>query len=114
MTDDDLDRYRVTRDTPIIDVDLDEEVVVLPDGRRLTEGLAEQLGEEVAARRHANLIPGRKSLSGGRTHSPVIQARLPESTYIRFRHVADERHVSVSEVAREAIEDFLSRLPKEQ
>ena len=60
MSDEDLERYRVTPDTPISDIDLDDEEFRLPDGRRLTEDLAEQLADEAVARRHPNLIPGRK------------------------------------------------------
>ena len=107
MSDEDLTRYRVRPDSPVSDIDLDGEQFVLPDGRRLTEELAERIAEDVVARRHPNLVPGRKSLSGGGKHSPVVQARLPESTYDRFRRLAEARHVSLSTIAREAVEEYL-------
>lgn len=100
-------RYRVPGDSPVSDIDLEEEAFLLPDGRRLTDELAERLAEDVIARRHPNLVPGRKSLSGSGKHSPVVQARLPESTYDRFRRLADARHVSLSVIAREAVEEYL-------
>jgi hypothetical protein len=38
------------------DIDLDVEEVYLPDGRRLTEAGAEQLGEEALARHRGRLM----------------------------------------------------------
>lgn len=107
MSEEDLSRYRVRPDSPVSDIDLDEEEFVLSDGRRLTEELAEQIADEVVGRRHPNLVPGRKSLSGGAKHSPVVQARLSESTYDRFRRLAEARQVSLSAIAREAVEEYL-------
>jgi hypothetical protein len=107
VSEEDLSRYRVRPDSPVSDIDLDVEEFVLPGGRRLTEEVAEQIADDVVARRHPNLVPGRKSLSGGGKHSPVVQARLPESTYDRFRRLAEARHVSLSTIAREAVEEYL-------
>ena len=61
--------YVVAKNDSITDVDLDVEEVRLNDDRRLTEELAEQLSEQTLAEvRRRNLVPGRKSLSGGDVH----------------------------------------------
>lgn len=68
--------YVVTEDDTVADVDLDSEVVRLKDGRRLTSELADRLAAEASRR---NLVPGRKSLTGGSAHSPRVQFRLPDA-----------------------------------
>lgn len=105
----DPSKYVVTQDDPIEDIDLDTEVVRLKDGRRLTNELAEQLAEEtlVEARRR-NLVPGRKSLSGGGIHSPRVQFRLPDSLRSAAEKRAAEEGVSLSVLARDALERYLA------
>ncbi|MBO0841151.1 MAG: hypothetical protein J2O49_10065, partial [Sciscionella sp.] len=77
-------KFVVGDDATIEDVDLDRERVDLPDGTRLTEQRAEQLAREALAEiRQRNLVPGRKSLSGGDTHSPRVQFRVPEDVLER-------------------------------
>ena len=67
-------RYVVGPDASIEDVDLGEEEVRLRDGSRLTEQRAGQIAEEKLAEiRRRNLVPGRKSLTGGSAHSPRVQ-----------------------------------------
>lgn len=102
-------RFVVQPDTDIDDVDLDEEEVRLRDGRRLTNQLAEELAERalVEARRR-NLVPGRKSLTGGSTHSPRVQFRVPADLRAKAERRAAEKGVSLSELAREALEDYLA------
>lgn len=101
--------YVVTEDDAVSDVDLDTEVVRLKDGRRLTNKLAEQLAEEtLAAVRTRNLVPGRKSLSGGGVHSPRVQFRVPDSLRAAAEQRAIEKGVSLSELAREALEHYLA------
>ncbi|WP_133767143.1 type II toxin-antitoxin system HicB family antitoxin [Amnibacterium kyonggiense] len=39
----------IPRDFTVVEVDLDEEEIYLPDGRRLTEQLADELGERYAS-----------------------------------------------------------------
>ena len=101
--------YVVTKDDSITDVDLDVEEVQLLDGRRLTEELAEQLSEQtlVEARRR-NLVPGRKSLSGGDVHSPRVQFRVPDSLRSAAEKRAAEDGVSLSVLARQALEHYLT------
>ncbi|MFD6197209.1 hypothetical protein ACFWE3_10945 [Mycobacteriaceae bacterium NPDC060252] len=69
---------------PIIDdedIDLDAEEIHV-NGQRLTEEMAEAIADEAARvsreRSNANLIPGRKSLSGEGKHSPTVQTRVPQ------------------------------------
>ncbi len=63
--------------------------------------IAEQIAAETLAEaRLRNLIPGRKSLTGGSVHSPRIQFRLPE-------HRAQVEGKSLSVLAREALEHYL-------
>jgi predicted HicB family RNase H-like nuclease len=101
--------YVVHPDDTITDVDLDAEEVRLTDGRRLTNELADELAEETLAEaRRRNLVPGRKSLSGGHTHSPRVQFRLPESLHAAAEQRADEEGVSLSVLAREALEHYLA------
>lgn len=101
--------YVVTDDTPISTIDLDREVFRLRDGRRLTEELAEELAgqarKEIGRR---NLIPGRKSLSGGGTHSPTIRVRVPEKLRAAAEQRATSEGVSLSVLTREALEAYLA------
>jgi predicted HicB family RNase H-like nuclease len=90
------------------DLDLDEEEFILKDGRRLTNELADQIAEETLAEvRRRNLIPGGKSLSGGSEHSPRVQFRVPENLRTQAERVAEDEGVSLSALARHALEDYL-------
>lgn len=105
----DPSKYTVTDDDSIEDVDLDTQVVRLKDGRRLTNELAEQLAAKTLAEaRRWNLVPGRKSLSGGATHSPRVQFRLPDSLRAAAEKRAAEEGVSLSVLVREALEHYLA------
>jgi predicted HicB family RNase H-like nuclease len=105
----DPDKHVVSADDTIEDVDLDTEIVRLKDGRRLTNELAEQLAEQALAEaRRRNLVPGRKSLSGGSIHSPRVQFRLPDSLRSAAEERAAEEGVSLSVLARQALERYLA------
>ena len=105
----DPSKYRVPLDATIEDVDLEQEVVRLPDGRRLTDELAEQIAQEaLAAARRRNLIPGRKSLTAPGEHSPVVRFRLPEQLHQALEERAAQEGKTLSKVAREALEEYLS------
>ncbi|MEX2290477.1 MAG: DNA-binding protein [Mycobacteriales bacterium] len=100
--------YVVRGDASIDDVDLDVEVVTVK-GRRLTEAGAEQLAQETLAEaRLRNLIPGRKSLSEGSTHSPRVQFRVPKAVAIEAQNRARAEGKSLSELAREALLRYLA------
>lgn len=83
------------------DVDLDNEVVLLPSGERLTNELAEQI---VAQTRK---VGGRPSLTGGRAHSPRVAFRVPEPILARAEQQAAAEQVSLSVLARKALERYL-------
>lgn len=102
--------YVVTPDATFSDIDLDAEEFHLPDGTRLTEQRAGELeaAEAEKTRRLQNLVPGRKSLSGNGTHSPVLQVRLSADLHARVQRAAAERQISASRLARAALEDFLA------
>lgn len=100
---------------PIVDdedIDLEAEVIHV-NGRRLTEEFAEAIAEEAARtsreRSNANLIPGRKSLSGGREHSPIVQTRVPADVRAKLQEIADRRGVRTSKLLREAIDQLIER-----
>jgi hypothetical protein len=95
-------------DTTVSDINLDEEEFTAPDGTRLTEEKAEQLANEyLADKRLANLIPGRKSLAGDGSHSPVVQFRSPRKN--EGQALADQLGISLSELARRAYEQELDK-----
>lgn len=103
----DTSKYRVGPDTEISDVDLEKEDVVYR-GERLTEERARELAAEALDEvRRRNLIPGGKSLSGGGKHSPRVQFRIPERLADKLTERAKAEGVSVSVLARRALEEYL-------
>ena len=93
----------VTTTTPIgPDVDLDNEDIRLADGTRLTEQVAENIVEETLRK------VGRPSLSGARERSPQIAFRVAPSVRERAAEVAAKEGKTVSELAREALEDRIA------
>jgi predicted HicB family RNase H-like nuclease len=101
--------------TPIIDdedIDLDAEVIHV-NGRRLTNELAEHMAIEAERtsreRSNANLIPGRKSLSGGRKHSPIVQVRVSITTRDKLAEIAKSQGVSVSKLSRRVLDEFVTK-----
>lgn len=90
----------IAADTPIgADVDLDREDIRLADGTRLTEQAAGQLVDQ--ARRAA----GRPSLSGRATASPQIAFRVAPDVRQRAAELAAQEGKTLSQLAREALED---------
>ncbi|HEV2369970.1 MAG TPA: hypothetical protein VGR90_08830 [Acidimicrobiales bacterium] len=93
----------VTTTTPIgPDVDLDNEDIRLADGTRLTEQVADDIVEETLRK------VGRPSLSGARERSPQIAFRVAPSVRERAAAVAAKEGKTVSELAREALEDRIA------
>ena len=92
---------RVTRSTPIgKEVDLAKETRRDRAGRRITPKYAERV---VAAGRK----PGRPALAG-EGPSPAIAFRLPADLRERAEALAAEEGKTVSQLAREALEDRLA------
>lgn len=89
--------------TSIENIDLDQEIVHF-EGERLTEAGAEAIARDIAARH------GRK---GGRPRladdTSRIGLRLPRELHDRLRTAAHEAGISESELAREAIDDYLAK-----
>ena len=51
---------------------------------------------------------GRPSLSGGSTHSPRVSFRVPAELAEEVTSIAEQRGVSVSTVAREALAKYVN------
>jgi hypothetical protein len=99
--------YAIGPDATISDIDLDTEEVYY-HGERLTNERAEQLAKEgLAEARRLNLVPGRKSLTGGSIHSPRVQFRVPEKILAAAERRAESEGVTLSVLARQALEKYL-------
>ncbi|MBO0768054.1 MAG: hypothetical protein J2O48_05135 [Solirubrobacterales bacterium] len=85
------------------DVDLDDEVILLPDGERLTEERAEQLAENVVALHRG----GRPSVSGGRKRTPVMSLRVPEATRAALEALARAQGRRLADVSRDALNEYV-------
>ena len=104
----DPDDYSVGPGTATSNIDLSKEEFVLQDGRRLTAELTEDLAARALDEtRRRNLIPGRKSLSGDGKHSPTVEFRVPESLRTAVEERAAIEGISVSALARRALEQYL-------
>ena len=88
------------------DIDLDQEVVKDRKGERITESRAREMAEYALDR----VRRGRPSLTGGRRHSPQISFRVPEKLARRAEEVAAEQGKSVSQLGREALEQYVESL----
>jgi hypothetical protein len=90
------------------DVDLDQEVAIV-NGQRLPSKTPTTWPTSSAPPSESNLIPGGKSLSGDGSHSPVVQARVPEEVRARLNAIAERRGVRPSRLLREAIDQLIER-----
>lgn len=89
----------ITTDTPIgPDVDLGRDDIRLADGSRLTNATAERIVEDV---RRAG---GRPSLTGKNAASPQIAIRVTPALRDRAAEIAAREHKTLSQFAREALE----------
>jgi hypothetical protein len=95
-------KFRVDPGSTIEDVDLDQDEVRLPDGRRLTEPLAADLAEQTLARG-----VGRPSLSAPGEHSPQLAVRVPVELNERVRVRAEAEGKRASDIIREALEHYV-------
>ena len=92
------------RYTPGRDVDLDKEVIRDKKGRRITEKRAVQIAEETLTK----VGRGRPSLAGGSTHSPQVSFRAPAELREQAEERAAREGKTVSQLAREALEQLLA------
>lgn len=91
-------------DVQVDEVDLDQEVIHVEEGR-LTEARATVLAEE--AERTSNLVPGGKSLSGGAKHSPMINVRVADSLKLALEKEAKSKGMGTSKLVRKILEDHV-------
>lgn len=80
------------------DVDLDRDDILLPDGSRLTQAVADAIVAQV------HQAAGRPSLSGARAASPQIAFRVAPSVRERAAQLAAREGKTISQLAREALE----------
>jgi predicted HicB family RNase H-like nuclease len=89
------------------DIDLDEEVVLDAKGERITEARAEQLADETM--REVYRRRGQPSLSGEHAPSPRLSFRVPPAVARRAEEVAADEGMSLSQLGREALQQYLER-----
>lgn len=96
------------RSTHIVgpEVDLEREVIVDSQGRRVDREYVDRALAEVEedVRRRA----GRPSLTGEATHSPHVTFRVTPEMKARAERVAESQGITVSALARLAFERYLS------
>jgi len=100
-------------DDQFFHVDLDTAGYMFTEDIPLTNDIAEQLDKiasaplgkqaKMRAKMMANLKPGGKSLTGGRTHSPKFQVVLPEPIAANVRALSAADGVSVSKWLRQLV-----------
>lgn len=94
---------KITTDTSVgPDIDLGREDVRLANGTRLTDEAAAEIAESVLR------SVGRPSLSGVRQRSSQIAFRVPPAVCDQAAEVAAREGKTVSELAREALEERLA------
>ena len=88
------------------EIDLDSEVLVDSKGRRVDRAYAEralaEVEEDIARR------AGRPSLTGKSEHSPHVSFRITPELKARAEQAAREQGTTVSNLAREALEQYLA------
>ena len=87
------------------DVDLDSEVVLLPDGTRLTNKLAAKM-----ARNAIKQVRGRHSLTAVAVESPQLKVRVPVKLKKAIEKEAKRRGETTSTIVREVLQErFLQK-----
>jgi hypothetical protein len=82
------------------DVDLDTEIVLLPDGTRLTNKLAAKMAKDAIRQ-----VRGRPSLTGVSVESPQLKVRVPLKLKKAIDKEAKRRGLTASMVVREALQE---------
>jgi len=87
------------------DVDLDSEVVLLPDGIRLTNKLAAKMARDAIKQ-----VRGRPSLTAVAVESPQLKVRVPVKLKKAIEKEAKRRGETTSTVVREVLQErFLQK-----
>lgn len=87
------------------DADLEQEDIRDSRGRRITEEYVSAAVEAV----HEKAVRGRPSLSAVGDRSPQVTFRLPRELRERAEAQSREEGTKVSDVARRALEEYLTR-----
>jgi hypothetical protein len=85
-------------------VDLDKEIIYLPNGIRLTNAIAEKWAAEAESKPF-----GRPSLTAAGETSPEIKARVPKSMKADLETIAEQAGVNVSAVIRMALYEYIDK-----
>jgi predicted HicB family RNase H-like nuclease len=82
------------------DVDLDLEVVFLPDGSRLTNKLAAKMARDAIKQ-----VRGRPSLTAVAVESPQLKVRVPAKLKKAIEKEAKRRGETTSTIVREVLQE---------
>ncbi len=82
------------------DVDLNSEIVLLPDGKRLTNKLASKM-----ARNAIKQVRGRPSLTAVAVESPQLKVRVPAKLKKAIEKEAKRRGETTSTIVREVLQE---------
>ena len=82
------------------DVDLDSEVVLLPDGTRLTNKLAAKMARDAIKQ-----VRGRPSLTAVAVESPQLKVRVPVKLKKAIEKEARRRGETTSTIVREVLQE---------
>jgi len=88
------------------DVDLETEVVLDSDGRRIDQAYVDEVLD--AAHTYLEQRAGRPSLTGKAQHSPQVTFRVTPELKALAEKAAAERGTTVSQLAREAFVRYLA------
>lgn len=91
---------RIDNDVTVRDINLDDEEFYV-GGERLTEQRADEYADRAQAGRPSLTAPGKRS--------PSLNLRVPTATRTRLDKVAAEQGRRPSDVARDALEEYLAR-----
>jgi len=88
------------------DIDLETEVIVDSDGRRIDSAYVDEVVSE--AHEYLDRRAGRPSLTGKAEHSPQITFRVTPELKAQAEQTAREQGTTVSQLARKAFERYLA------
>lgn len=90
------------------DIDLDDEVVLLDDGTRLTEARAAALADDAMSALHARRT-GRPSLTGKPARTPNLTIRVAPETRAALESIAAGSGRRLADVGRQALDEYVQR-----
>lgn len=90
------------------DIDLDDEVVLLDGGTRLTEARAAALAGSAMVALHARRS-GRPSLTGRSSNTPNLTIRVAPETRAALESIAERSGRRLADVGRQALDEYIER-----